>query len=81
MNTPEKTASSPLIAARNVTRTLSGLVPVTLVQDITLDTFERDSHKEVVLGPVNFPKRRMRVMQQAIDAAREGKVISGRVAA
>jgi hypothetical protein len=42
--------------------------------------FERDLHPVLMLGPVNLPRRRARLLQQAIDGTRESQVIAARVA-
>jgi hypothetical protein len=44
-------------------------------------TFERDAQPEIVLGPLGWPKRRAKLIQEAIEAARAGQVFGGRVAA
>jgi hypothetical protein len=40
--------------------------------------FERDQAADVVLGPVSFPKRRAKLIQDAVNGARQGGVIAAR---
>ncbi|MFL5329399.1 MAG: hypothetical protein ACJ8C4_10840 [Gemmataceae bacterium] len=43
-------------------------------------SFDRNVHPALLLGPVNLPRRRARLLQQAIDGTREGQVFAARVA-
>ncbi|MBX7102810.1 MAG: hypothetical protein K1X57_01935 [Gemmataceae bacterium] len=43
--------------------------------------FERDTDADIVLGPISWPKRRAKIIEDAARAAREGTVVGGRVAA
>jgi hypothetical protein len=44
-------------------------------------SFERETHPEIVLGPVGWPRRRAMRIEEAIELAREGSVVGSRISA
>jgi hypothetical protein len=44
-------------------------------------TFEHDARPALILRPVGLPHRRAKLLEQAVTAAREGKVVATRAAA
>lgn len=67
--------SGALIAARNVSRVLSGVVPVTLVRDITLDVGEREFI--AITGPSGSGKSSLLYLLGLLDLPTEGEVLIG----
>jgi lipoprotein-releasing system ATP-binding protein len=69
-----------LIEARNVTRILAGIVPVTLVQDINLDI--ADNEFVAITGPSGSGKSSLLYLLGLLDMPTEGEVlIRGRATA
>lgn len=67
--------SGALIAARNVSRVLSGVVPVTLVRNITLDVGEREFI--AITGPSGSGKSSLLYLLGLLDLPTEGEVLIG----
>ncbi len=74
------TATSPLLEARNVTRILPGIVPTTLVQDITLSI--RANEFVAITGPSGSGKSSLLYLLGLLDLPTGGEVlIHGRATA
>ena len=67
--------SEPLIEARNVTRVLPGLVPVTLVQSVNLKILPREF--VAITGPSGSGKSSLLYLLGLLDLPTEGDVLIG----
>ena len=67
--------SEPLIEARNVTRVLPGLVPVTLVQSVNLEIRPREF--VAITGPSGSGKSSLLYLLGLLDLPTEGDVLIG----
>ncbi len=67
--------SEPLIEARNVTRVLPGLVPVTLVQSVNLQIWPREF--VAITGPSGSGKSSLLYLLGLLDLPTEGDVLIG----
>ncbi|HEY8268376.1 MAG TPA: ABC transporter ATP-binding protein [Xanthobacteraceae bacterium] len=67
--------SQPLIEARNVTRVLPGLVPVTLVQSVNLEIRAREF--VAITGPSGSGKSSLLYLLGLLDLPTEGDVLIG----